>query len=144
MKILTFLTCAILIAPTAHAATKCVPDPAQMTCIPYNGQLFENSSYWEATCTTSYTNTSVYLEGNAHCFTEYGNLYGAENYLSYSPNEQLLYCWCNLREPALSEYLYVKKFNSQSDCLKNCAKSCLESLSNNSFLTALSNAIISD
>ncbi len=121
MKILTFLTCAILIAPTAYAATKCVPlNDNYTTCKKITEEEFQlslNDTEWSTTCTTN--DKTVTVKGIMAVGTQSGDTikFDASEFKSGAYS-----CYCKIISPFISKWFSPGNgIAARSD---NCAFTC--------------------
>ncbi len=114
MKILTFLTCAILIAPTAYAATKCVPlNDNYTTCNkPTTEELavYLNHTEWSTTCTTD--GKTVPVKG----IIAWGAQSGDTIIIDSSSNS----CWCKIISPFISTWFKTTAPANYNNCALSC------------------------
>ena len=150
MKILTFLTCVILIAPSAYAATKCVNlVSSDSNCT--TGTISAGRPEWSITCkgsgTAEASRISVYGVigfGEPQPYMMRYN-YGYESFNVNSDNTKNTVCYCKMIKPAISLWIAPKENNSLPGITAHeCSEVCLYNLAYSSaFRNALSSNLIS-
>lgn len=133
----------------ADAVQKCVALNSATTCtVP--GRLATGYSNWTLSCTTKSTTQTI--SGVMACSTTQGAMYGtstnlASTRLSTATDPDTCYigdslnCWCKMTSPAVSLWVFSGlTYQTESECLYNCAAGCQTYLSNE---TSLLNAMFS-
>ena len=138
MKILTFLTCAILIAQTAYAATKCVPLNSSTTCTTDSSAAALNKSDWSTTCTTN--GKTVTVKGVAAVFPfssssmKFNTRYDSLTAVSSGSGM----CACKMISPAISGWVFAQ---TNDWLIPNeagfCANICISAFDSSSYRSAL-------
>ena len=147
MKILTFLTCAILIAPSAYAATKCVALVSSgSNCTTGNNPT--GLPEWSRTCKATGTTPRATVYGVIGFGEPQPSMQyniGYESFNVSSDNTKNTVCYCKMIKPAISLWIAPKENNSLPGITAHeCSEVCLYNLAYSSaFRNALSSNLIS-
>ena len=131
--IIAWLVC-IIMAPPAHAVTKCVALNSNTRCGSSQNNYL-NYSDWQASCTSAST-INVPILGTSICTAAGGSFVGEASAALgvHYPNQANTYeqCWCRLLSPGVSRWIYAGEGGLMGSCGTSCAALCAYLIQSNS------------
>ena len=86
---------------------------------------------WGATCTNSASD--IQITGIAKCSFIPGQngTYSQSDTINTDPDEDNIYCWCQIANPFISPNVYINEYLYQTECENWCANFCAQSATGN-------------
>ena len=131
-KIFVIFLAMIFISPVL-ATTMCVRTGAYVVTLlrSRDGLSYTTDGSGGWTVNFDYDTSSLYtsvVTGFAACNEISGTFATADGTLSTSVSDTGLNCWCMMKTPLVSDWVFLNTYSSDADCASGCATSCANNI----------------